>query len=80
MVGLDDVRGNITLPSAGQFGSTITWAASTPIITPTGEVSRPAYGRPDAALTLTATITKGAASRDQVVPGHGQGDAASRGP
>ena len=76
MVGLDDIRGNITLPSAGQFGSAITWAASTPIITPTGEVSRPAYGRPDAVLTLTATITKGAAVPDQVVPGHGQGDAA----
>ena len=68
MVGLDDVRGNITLPAAGQFGSAITWAASTPIITPTGEVTRPAYGRPDAALTLTATITKGAASQTKSFP------------
>ena len=68
MVGLDDIRGNITLPAAGQFGSAITWSASTPIITPTGEVSRPAYGRPDVPLTLTATLTKGAASRTKSFP------------
>jgi hypothetical protein len=68
MVGLDDIRGNITLPSAGQFGSAITWAASTPNITPTGEVSRPAFGRTDIGLTLTATITKGSASRTKSFP------------
>ena len=59
LAGLDDVRGNITLPSAGEFGSAITWAASPNAITPTGEVTRPAYGRPDVPVTLTATLAKG---------------------
>lgn len=68
MVGLDDIRGNVTLPATGRFGSTITWAASTPIVTPTGEVSRPAYGHPEQALTLTATITKGTATRTKAFP------------
>ena len=27
LTGLDDIRGNITLPAAGEFGSAITWAA-----------------------------------------------------
>jgi hypothetical protein len=68
MVGLDDIRGNITLPSAGRFGSAITWAASRAIVTPTGEVSRPAYGYPDAPLTLIATLTKGSASQTKSFP------------
>ncbi|HEX6027328.1 MAG TPA: immunoglobulin-like domain-containing protein [Solirubrobacter sp.] len=68
LVGLDDIRGNITLPATGRFGSAITWAASAPIVTPTGEVSRPAYGHPDVPLTLTATITKGAASQTKSFP------------
>ena len=42
--------------------ATITWSASSPIITPTGEVSRPVYGRADVPLTLTATIAKGAST------------------
>ncbi|WP_053226288.1 immunoglobulin-like domain-containing protein [Solirubrobacter soli] len=62
LAGLDDIRGNITLPATGEFGSTIAWKASDSI-TPTGEVSRPAYGRADVAVTLTATVTKGAASQ-----------------
>jgi hypothetical protein len=61
IAGLDDIRGNIPLPAAGEFGSAITWAASPPVITPTGEVTRPAYGRPNVPVTLTATLTKGAA-------------------
>jgi hypothetical protein len=63
LTGLDDIRGNITLPAAGEFGSTISWTASSGEITPTGEVSRPAYGRPDVPVTLTATVAKGAASQ-----------------
>ncbi|MBE2320924.1 hypothetical protein DVA67_033515 [Solirubrobacter sp. CPCC 204708] len=62
LVGLDDVRGNLTLPATGAFGSAITWSASPNVITPTGEVTRPAYGRPDVPVTLTATLTKGAAT------------------
>ena len=68
MTALDDVRGNLTLPATGDWGSTITWAASAPIITPTGEVSRPAYGRPDVPLTLTATIAKGASTKTKSFP------------
>lgn len=68
LTGLDDVRGNITLPTSGDSGSMITWAASDPIITPTGEVSRPAYGHADQALTLTATITRRATSRTKTFP------------
>ncbi|MBD8060883.1 immunoglobulin-like domain-containing protein [Oceanitalea stevensii] len=59
----DDVRGNITLPAEGEFGSTITWESSAPeVVSPTGEVTRPAYGHPDVDVTLTATATKGEAS------------------
>ena len=63
LAGLDDIRGNLTLPITGEFGSTIAWAAGPDLITPTGEVTRPAYGRPDAQVTLTATLTKGTATR-----------------
>jgi hypothetical protein len=65
---LDDIRGNITLPAQGEWGSTIAWSASPPIITPAGEVSRPAYGRPDVPLTLTATLTKGASTKTKSFP------------
>ncbi|WP_152191739.1 immunoglobulin-like domain-containing protein [Georgenia satyanarayanai] len=59
----DDVRGHITLPAEGEFGSTITWESSVPeVVSPTGEVTRPAYGHPDVDVTLTATATKGEAS------------------
>ena len=68
MVGLDEIRGNVTLPATGEFGSTITWAASAGIVTPTGEVSRPAYGHPDTPLTLTATLTKGSATQTKSFP------------
>lgn len=63
LAGLDDVRGHLTLPATGRFGSTITWAATPGVITPTGEVTRPAYGRPDVPVTLTATIKKGTATQ-----------------
>ena len=63
LAGLDDIRGNITLPAQGEFGSAITWSASPAIVTATGEVTRPAYGRPDVPVTLTATIAKGATER-----------------
>lgn len=58
----DDVRGNMDLPSEGEFGTTITWTSTSDLITPTGEVTRPAYGHPDVSATLTATIRKGSAS------------------
>ena len=63
LAALDDIRGNITLPAQGAFGSAITWSASPAIVTPTGAVTRPEYGRPDVPVTLTATIAKGATTR-----------------
>jgi hypothetical protein len=58
---LDDVRGNLSLPTAA------TWASSDPAtISATGEVHRPAHGQPSKSVTLTATVTVGTAtaSRD----------------
>ncbi|MEU4678480.1 immunoglobulin-like domain-containing protein [Micromonospora sp. NPDC023737] len=64
----DDVRGNLNLPANGEFGSRISWKSSTELVTPTGEVTRPSFGRPDVAATLTATITKGSASQTKSFP------------
>ncbi|MEW2428717.1 immunoglobulin-like domain-containing protein [Micromonospora sp. NPDC047644] len=66
--GADGVRGNLDLTAEGEFGSTITWRSSTGLVTPTGVVSRPAFGRADVAATLTATITKGRASQKKSFP------------
>ncbi len=64
----DDLRGNINLPVSGEFGSTITWKSTTDLVTPKGEVTRPAFGRADADAVLTATITKGSASQTKSFP------------
>lgn len=58
----DDVRGHVTLPTEGRWGSQITWESSSELISPTGEVTRPAYGQPEVEATLTATIAQGGAS------------------
>ncbi|GAA3333843.1 hypothetical protein GCM10020331_099490 [Ectobacillus funiculus] len=53
-----DVRGNLTLPKTGKNGSAITWKSSNPtVITSTGEVTRPAFGKGDTTVKLTATVT-----------------------
>ncbi|WP_416151615.1 immunoglobulin-like domain-containing protein [Salipaludibacillus sp. HK11] len=55
---INDVRGNLTLPTTGENGSTITWdTADSSVITTTGEVYRPAYGSGDVTVRLNATIT-----------------------
>ncbi|NLY42968.1 MAG: family 43 glycosylhydrolase [Clostridiaceae bacterium] len=55
---IDDVRGNLYLPTKGKNGSVITWESEDPsIITPTGEVTRPANGSGDVSVKLTATLT-----------------------
>ncbi|MCZ8517936.1 MULTISPECIES: glycoside hydrolase [Paenibacillus] len=60
---VDDVRGNLTLPAAGANGTTITWKSEAPgIITTTGEVTRPGQGSGDAAVKLTATVSRNGAS------------------
>lgn len=61
----DNVRGNITLPTEGGWGSQITWSSSTELISPEGEVTRPAYGQPAVEATLTATIAKGEAKAEK---------------
>ncbi len=55
------VIGNVVLSSTGNYGSTISWASSDEnTISTAGVVTRP--GGADAAVTLTATISKGAYS------------------
>ena len=63
IVHADDVRGFLTLPSAGQHGATVAWSSSDPAtVAPDGVVTRPAHGAGDAAVTLTATVTVGSAT------------------
>ncbi|WP_439379244.1 family 43 glycosylhydrolase [Amycolatopsis lexingtonensis] len=62
--GIDDVRGNLTLPAAGPGGTSVTWTSSAPgVITPTGEVTRPPAGSKAQSVGLTAKVTAG---RDSV--------------
>ncbi|WP_438445370.1 immunoglobulin-like domain-containing protein [Gorillibacterium sp. sgz5001074] len=64
----DSVTRALALPVAGAHGSTITWASSNPtVLSDDGlEVNRPAAGQPDAAVTLTATVTYGSVSKTKV--------------
>jgi hypothetical protein len=55
------VTGNIVLPTSGANGSTITWETSDPaIVSISGGVTVPSDS--DASVTMTATISRGAAS------------------
>ncbi|MGZ4112732.1 MAG: immunoglobulin-like domain-containing protein, partial [Tumebacillaceae bacterium] len=57
------VKSNIVLPTSGSAGSTITWETSDANVVATdGTVTRPAVGAGSATATLTATISKGAAT------------------
>ena len=63
--GLDNansVTQNITLPTSGANGTSISWASDNAAITSAGLVIRPDYFTGDAAVTLMATITKGAST------------------
>ncbi|MFC3686767.1 immunoglobulin-like domain-containing protein [Aquipuribacter hungaricus] len=64
----DDVRGDLDLPAEGGFGSAVTWSSTTDLITPTGEVTRPGYGRPAVEGTLTATVRRGDAASTRTFP------------
>ncbi len=59
----DDVRGNLTLPTSGAYDTRVTWKSTRKhVVTPTGEVTRPAPGRKPVAVTLTATVRSGKAT------------------
>ncbi|MGX9902105.1 immunoglobulin-like domain-containing protein [Arthrobacter sp. SA17] len=60
---INDVRGNLTLPSAGAEGTSIAWASEdSAVVDPSGVVHRPATGQATDEVTLTATITRNDAS------------------
>jgi beta-xylosidase len=60
---LSAVTADLTLPTKGANGSTITWQSSAPdVISATGKVTRPPSGSGPADVTLTATVTNGTAS------------------
>ena len=55
---IKSVKNNITLPTQGASGSTITWKSSNEaVLSSKGVVTRPAAGENDAQVTLTATIS-----------------------
>jgi len=57
---LSAVTSNLTLPTAGQFGSAIAWASSDPAhISATGTVTRPGALEGPVDVTVTATLTRG---------------------
>ncbi|KAJ8140099.1 hypothetical protein OY671_006704, partial [Metschnikowia pulcherrima] len=67
---LDDVRGNLTSPTTGSHGASVTWESSSGTITPTGEVTRPAHGEDAETVALTATVTVGAATATRELAAH----------
>jgi hypothetical protein len=62
------VRGNVALPDRGAAGAPIAWESSNPAVitdvpvgaAAAGVVTRPAWGEPDAEVSLTATVGEGA--------------------
>ena len=69
---VDDVRGNITLPTSGSHGTAIAWASDdTSVIDTTGVVHRPAHGSTAATVHLTATVTVGSATATRQITANG---------
>ncbi|MFE7506812.1 family 43 glycosylhydrolase [Promicromonospora sp. NPDC057488] len=69
VVHADDVRGHLTLPTAGPDGATVTWASSDPdVVAADGVVHRPAHGAGDTQVTLTATAEVGGATSAREIP------------
>ncbi|MFC5471295.1 immunoglobulin-like domain-containing protein, partial [Cohnella suwonensis] len=63
------VTQNVTLPTGGASGTTISWTSDNTAITVSGSngaVTRPGYSAGDATVTLTATISKGAATDTRI--------------
>ncbi|HEX5856597.1 MAG TPA: family 43 glycosylhydrolase [Microbacterium sp.] len=66
---LSAVTTNLALPATAPNGSTVAWATSSPgVVSASGVVSRPAAGAPNAQVTLTATLTRGASSQTRAFP------------
>ncbi|KUO14578.1 family 43 glycosylhydrolase [Streptomyces dysideae] len=64
---LDDVRGNLPLPTAGSHGTEVTWSSAQPdVVSADGVVHRPAHGAGGTTVELTATVTKGEAKATRV--------------
>ncbi|WP_460072116.1 family 43 glycosylhydrolase [Streptomyces sp. YKOK-I1] len=64
---LDDVRGNLTLPASGRYGTDVTWSSADPdAVSAGGVVHRPAHGAGATTVELTATVTKGDAKTTRV--------------
>lgn len=57
------VTENLTLPTSGLHGTTVTYSSNnTDVLSNTGVVTRPNFGDGDATVILTATISKNAVS------------------
>ncbi len=60
---LSAVTADLALPATGVNGSTIAWSTSkAEVVSATGKVTRPAAGQPAATATLTAKLTRNAAT------------------
>ncbi|PVG82252.1 beta-xylosidase [Nocardioides gansuensis] len=60
---LSAVTSNLTLPTAGENGSTIAWTSSHPdVIASSGAVTRPSALEDPVEVTLTATVSRGGAT------------------
>ena len=58
--GAEAVRGNITLPTEGLYGTSVRWESGEPaVVTHTGEVTRPAFGSKAVKVVLNAWVTLG---------------------
>lgn len=69
---IDDTRENLTLPTSVK-AATVAWSSSAPsVVSPDGIVTRPAAGQPAQNVTLTATVTVGAASVTRDLVAHVQ--------
>lgn len=63
LVGINDVRGNLTLPLLGDNDASIVWQTGNPdVITATGKVTRPQTGEGDSEVRLTAFISRNGAA------------------
>ena len=79
-LGGDTFYDDIKLPTSGESGISIVWSSSNEsIVSSTGRVTRPAYGKSDALVTLTATFSKGNISKQKsftvTIPAYNMSDA-----